>query len=257
MDELWFRLPGRTVSLPDEALRHVEPLMVGRGSAGYLLHVFQAKAGRGKLLASGLKLLGTEPEAEFLLDQFIRYARSPQFQPQGLLDLNAAGKLTAVGMAINGWSQTLHASEAEDYAFFNGENRMAIARQTDGTSTVAWKTKPAPTNADPSKPCTFTWVAGLGYTSEPSDKFTLFLGEQPLLNLDVTGRDALWHSADGKTTLKYTVKSANEQDSSGLMELTIPARLLKPGEAAELRIVGSARGSRRWFGLYEVGDFTP
>lgn len=257
MDELWFRLLGRTVSLPDQALRQVEPLMVGRGSAGYLLHVFQAKAGRGKLLASGLKLLGTEPEAEFLLDQFIRYARSPQFQPQGLLDLNAAGKLTAVGMAINGWSQTLHASEAEDYAFFNGENRMAIARQTDGTSTVAWKTKPAPTNADPSKPCTFTWVAGLGYTSEPSGKFTLFLGEQPLLDLDVTGRDAIWHSADGKTTLKYTVKSANEQDSSGVMELTIPARLLKPGEAAELRVVGSATGSRRWFGLYEVGDFTP
>jgi hypothetical protein len=257
MDELWFRLLGRTVSLPDQALRQVEPLMVGRGSAGYLLHVFQAKAGRGKLLASGLKLLGTEPEAEFLLDQFIRYARSPQFQPQGLLDLNAAGKLTAVGMAINGWSQTLHASEAEDYAFFNGENRMAIARQTDGTSTIAWKTKPAPTNADPSKSCTFTWVAGLGYTSEPSGKFTLFLGEQPLLDLDVTGRDALWHSADGKTTLKYTVKSANEQDSSGVMELTIPARLLKPGEAAELRVVGSATGSRRWFGLYEVGDLTP
>jgi hypothetical protein len=231
--------------------------MVGCGSTGYLLHVFQAKAGRGKLLASGLKLLGTEPEAEFLLDQFIRYARSPQFQPQGTLDLNAAEKLSAAGMALNGWSQTLHASEAEDYACFNGETRMALARQTDGTSTVAWKTKPTSTNADPAKPHIFTWVAGLGYASEPSGKFTLFLREQPLLDLDVTGKDAVWHSADGKTTLKYTVKSVNEQDSSGVMELAIPAPLLKPGEAAELRVVGSATQSRRWFGLYEVDDLTP
>jgi hypothetical protein len=57
--------------------------MVGRGGAGYLVHVFQAKAGHGKLLASGLSLLSDNPEAEYLLDQFIRYARSPQFQPQG------------------------------------------------------------------------------------------------------------------------------------------------------------------------------
>ena len=252
MDELWFRLLGRTVSLPNEALRRVELLMVGRGSAGYLLHVFQAKAGRGRLLASGLKLLGPEPEAEHLLDQFVRYARSPQFQPQGTLDLTAAGKLFAAGRAINGWSQTLHASEVQDYAFFQGESRMALARQTDGTSTVAWKTKPDPANADPSKPCIFTWVAGLGYASEPSGKFTLFLGPQPLLDLDVTGKDAIWRGADGKTSLKYTVKSANEQDSSGIMELSLPASLVKPGEAAELRVVGSAAGSRRWFGLYEV-----
>jgi hypothetical protein len=254
MDELWFRLVGRTVRLPDEALRQVEPLMVGCGSAGYLLHVFQAKAGRGRLLASGLRLLGTVPEAEFLLAQFIRYARSPQFQPQGTLDLNAAGNLSTVGMTLNGWSQTLHASEAEDYAFFQGETRMALARQTDGTSTVAWQTKPASSAPGAAKPQTFTWVAGLGYASEPSGKFTLFLGEQPLLDLDVTGKDAIWRSADGKTALKYTVKSANEQDSSGIMELSLPASMVKPGEAAELRVVGSATHSRRWFGLYEVGD---
>ena len=74
---------------------------------------------------------------------------------------------------------------------------------------------------------------------------------------DVTGKDAVWRSGDGKTTLKYTVKSANEQDSSGLMELSLPASEVKPGEAAELRVVGSAEHSRRWFGLYEVGDLTP
>jgi hypothetical protein len=56
-----------------------------------LLDVFQAKAGRGKLLASGLNLLSEDPEAVYLLDRFIRYARSPQFQPRGTLDPNNPG----------------------------------------------------------------------------------------------------------------------------------------------------------------------
>jgi hypothetical protein len=67
--------------------------MVGRGSAGYLMHVFEARVGRGKLLASGLNLLSENPEAEYLLAQFIRYARSAQFQPQGTLDVNNPGKV--------------------------------------------------------------------------------------------------------------------------------------------------------------------
>ena len=71
VNELFFRLVNKTVSATDPALRQVQPLMVGRGSAGYLLHVFQAASGRGKLLASGLNLLSSYPEAVYLLDQFI------------------------------------------------------------------------------------------------------------------------------------------------------------------------------------------
>jgi len=85
VNELWFRLVDRTVSAPDTTWPAVEPLMVGRGSAGYLFHVFQARVGRGKLLASGLNLLSDQPEAQYLLDQFIRYAGSPAFQPQAAL----------------------------------------------------------------------------------------------------------------------------------------------------------------------------
>ena len=61
----------------------------------------------------------------------------------------------------------------------------------------------------------------------------------------------MWN-ADRKVTLKYCVDTAEGLDSSGIMELTVPAALLKPGEAAELRVVGSAAKSRRWFGRYET-----
>jgi beta-galactosidase len=257
LNELWFRLVDRTVSASDEALHQVEPLMVGRGSAGCLLHVFQARAGHGKLLASGLKLLSAQPEAQYLLDQFIRYARSSQFQPQGTLDLSAPVPSLAASPPLNGWTQTLHASETWDYASFLGEAKMAIARQTDGASQVTWRTKPLPIPLDPAKSCTLAWVAGLGYRTEPSGKFTLFLADRPLLDFDVTAKNSQWRSPDGTTTLKYTVKSANEQDSSGLMELSFPASLLQPGKPAELTVRGSPTHSRRWFGLYELDQLTP
>ncbi len=77
------------------------------------------------------------------------------------------------------------------------------------------------------------------------------------MDFDVTDKDALWRSADGKAILKYTAKAANDQDSSGLMELSLPATRVRPGEAVELRVVGSAAQSRRWFGLYEVDDLNP
>lgn len=97
LNELLFRVLGHTVGLNDEALHRVDPLMVGRGAADYLVHVFQARAGKGKLLASGLELLSAKPEAVYLLDQFIRYARSPEFQPEGTFDPIRSGR---------GWEST-------------------------------------------------------------------------------------------------------------------------------------------------------
>ncbi len=256
LNELLFRILGHAVSPADAALHQIEPLMVGRGGAGYLVHLFQARAGRGKLFACGLNLLSDHPEAGYLLDQFIRYARSPQFDPHGAFDLdnpgNAWKERMALAESLNGWSETVQASERRQYASFLGQYAMGIARQTDGASQVAWKTQPVPDNLDPAKPYTFTWAAGLGYVSEPSGKFTLFLGERPLLDFDATQRDATWRSPDGKVVLKYSMKKAEGVDSSGLMELTLPAALLQPGERAGLKVAGSATGSRRWFGLYEV-----
>jgi hypothetical protein len=74
------------------------------------------------------------------------------------------------------------------------------------------------------------------------------------VDFDVSHNNALWRSADGKATLKYTVRSVNDQDSSGLMELSLSDARLRAGEPVELRVVGSATHSRRWFGLYELDD---
>ena len=82
LSPLFFRLVDGTVLLSDELYRGVEPLMVGHGVDGYLAYVFQTRASRGKLFAAGLNVLADCPEGRFLLDQFLDYVRSDQFQPK-------------------------------------------------------------------------------------------------------------------------------------------------------------------------------
>ena len=101
LDQGWFRLVDSAEKLdPGHKFRGVEPLMVGIGRVtayshgtpvsyplGFNLYAFQARAGQGKLLATGLNLVSDNPEAVYLLDQFIRYARSEKFAPQGTFDI--------------------------------------------------------------------------------------------------------------------------------------------------------------------------
>lgn len=99
LDQGWFRLVGHAEKLdPGHSFRTVEPLMIGIGRStkytfgtlgyplGFNLYAFQANVGKGKLLATGLDLTAAHPEAVYLLDQFIRYARSERFRPKGEID---------------------------------------------------------------------------------------------------------------------------------------------------------------------------
>jgi len=99
LNELFFRIVGDTVSMTKRGYGKVEPLMVGNGydrrsqcsggigHLGYLLHVFQAKAAKGRILGCGLNLLSDRPEAAWLLNEFITYVGSDRFKPKGVLDL--------------------------------------------------------------------------------------------------------------------------------------------------------------------------
>ncbi len=88
LDELFFRIAGSAVIMSRCGFENVEPLMVGHGKLGYLLYVFQAQAGEGRLLGCGLNLLSDNPEAVYLLNEFIKYAGSDCFEPKGKLDID-------------------------------------------------------------------------------------------------------------------------------------------------------------------------
>jgi len=221
-----------------------------------MLDVFQAQAGKGKLLVSGLNLLSTNVESVYLLDQFIKYARSRKFQSAGAIDAERL-RLTWQALTwpigtLNGCQVILSASEQRPYTSFLGQLPLYLARQTDGRSHIRWKTAPVPVNVRADEHFNFKWAAGMGFANEPAGKFTLFLGKQALVDFNVTLHDATWRGMSGKVLLEYTAKKENGVDSSGLMNLTMPASLLSPGKPVILRVVGSATASQRWFGIYQV-----
>jgi hypothetical protein len=77
-----FRIFRDTVCIREELANHVDPLMLTIGKDGYAVSVFQARVGSGRLFATGLDLLSSKPEAQYLLDHFLQYVQSDQFRPE-------------------------------------------------------------------------------------------------------------------------------------------------------------------------------
>ena len=250
MNRLFFGIVSEAVQLNGD-FDHVDKLMVGDGSWGYLIHVFQARAGKGRLFGCGLDLLSERPEAMYLLDQFMRYAASKDFKPEGDLDLDRIRSKLEALKGLNGWSATIGSSENADYQSFAGRMKMRIARQTDGKQAVVWRTEPVVEKAAVDGTYSFKWIAGTGWLSQKPGGFTLFLDDKALIDFEVTGKSMRWKSEDGNVVLDYTVMSSDSEDSSGIMKLTVPYSILTPGKPSELRVVGSDSKSARWFGLYE------
>ena len=126
---------------------------------------------------------------------------------------------------------------------------MPFVRQLDGKSELVWRSDPAPRTQAAGSRCTFHFPAAMGYKSQPSGSFILYLGDQKLLYFDVSLETKAWKSEDGNVILQYTVRARNAEDSTGEMTLELPSQLVEPGKPVTLHVTGSATGSRRWFGL--------
>jgi beta-galactosidase len=250
MDESFFRMVRDAITFTDD-IRGVEPLMMGHGAWGYLVHVFQANVGKGKLLASGLDVLSDNSEAIYLLDQYIHYVSSDLFKPKGTLDIERIATRVKLLDDMNGWSQIVSSPDKTTNSTFLGQTRLHLVRQTDGKQTVSWKTMPVDKDTAKNETYTFRWIAATGWISQKAGGFALYLGDKELLKFDVVLDSAIWTSEDGKCRLEYTVMGANKEDSSGVMTLTVPSSFVVPGESAELRVVGSASQSSRWFAVCE------
>ena len=245
LDQLMFDVSANALMWQDN-LRDVEPLMFGSGGSNttyedparlpnYFMYGFQARVGSGKLLLSGFELLADRPESICLLDEFIRYASSDSFQPKGTFDPSGI----TLKLEINGWSKTTEAPEKTDYYSFMGQLPMNLVRQTDGKKPLRWLTAAVPDDVKNTDRFVFRFFAITGYETDPAGgKFSLYLSDpeksqdEPthLLDFDHTMKSAKWSGMEGKVNLDYEVLGTRAgQDSSGIMELSLPASLLAPG----------------------------
>ena len=285
MQQVFWRLIGNAEKLEaGHRFKSVEPLMLGIGRSqfiwgnvdnarllpGFNLSVFQARVGQGRLLCSGLKLQNDNPEAVYLLDQFIKYGLSEEFAPNVTFELGDLKELAEQRKAqikvralilkeFNGFATPVSAAAtAKQYASFLGPADIYVARQTDGKSAVVWRTKPVKAEDIVENRCTLAWAAATGWQTDPAGgHFALYLGGKEILRFDLAMESKQFQSSDGQAVLDYEVKGftrEDKQDSCGIMRLRVPAHWVKPGEPVELKAVGSAAGSNRFFGVYDLGD---
>jgi len=92
----------------------------------------------------------------------------------------------------------------------------------------------------------------MGFLSQPSGKFTLWVNGTALLEFNVSLSDESWQSPDGRARMSYAVAEANTEDSCGVLQVELAPDLVKPGEPARFEVIGSNSASQRWFGVYEL-----
>jgi putative membrane-bound dehydrogenase-like protein len=148
----------------------------------------------------------------------------------------------------DGMANVTASAGKEEYASWMGRLPMHYCRQTREQNRLAWKS--APLSAAAEAQHTFTLAAGMGYLSQPEGKFTLKLNGAEILDFGATVGDAHWQRADGKAALSYAVAEANDQDSCGILSVTVAREFLKPGQPQEFEVIGSASDSQRWFAVY-------
>ncbi len=142
---------------------------------------------------------------------------------------------------IPGYASTVSGTTITYPSPLSSMRNALIARATDGTSTIAWKTAPAPAGG-----VTFIWLAGLG-CNLGSHSFTLDLNGKEAATFTTAPTEGWQINGAGGIRLEFSLVLADRnKDRFGLMRLTLPAGSYEPGSPVELRITGESAKSSAW-----------
>ena len=152
---------------------------------------------------------------------------------------------------LNGLSRVVSAAEKLDYPSWLGTLPLSHCRQTDGTSKVVWQSEPLK-EVKPKTFYTFRLPVGVGFLSGPAGKFYLKVNGKSAVAFDVTTTDAVWEHPAREVTVRYSVMENNEEDSNGVLTISVTSIWLEAGKPVTFEVTGSASNSQRWFGVYEL-----
>ncbi len=208
--------------------------------------------------ASGLSLMpegldqGIPPQAMADLIAFLK--TSPRAFGSATADQAEAARTKFLADGMNGLAKVTTAAEQLDYPSWLGELPLAHCRQTDGKSRLAWQTAPAPADLKPDAIVQFRLPVGMGFQSQPAGTFDLRLNGKHALTFEVALASKSWSGDDGRVSMHYTVMENNTEDSNGVLLINVAGALLEAGKPATFEVVGSASGSSRWFGVYQLSS---
>ncbi len=156
---------------------------------------------------------------------------------------------------FEGFAVTVDGNEAPYPCHRSSGERVPalVARTTDGTMHITWKTAPVPRRWS-GESATFLWVAGIG-CNLGNENFHLSINGKHRFTFS-TPMDTHWAIAgEGNARLAFTAVEANHNRALfGYMSLTVPASWLVAGEPLHIKITGATAAHEVWFRTFEYTD---
>ncbi|MDR0335787.1 MAG: hypothetical protein LBI18_01715 [Planctomycetaceae bacterium] len=268
LNPLWFRLIKRGMPIShDMSFGKLEYLSVGEGRDNYFMYVAQTAAGtNGKILIThGLDVLTETPEGNYLLDQMLQYIDSENFQPKEKMNLaqyieNKKWHDIAFSR-LNGWSQTISSPEQHTgNSYIIGTGTMRFMK-LNAANKIVWKSKPVNQNIDTNieeksdenkEASTFYWLSGVGFVPERPLNILLSMNGKKLVEFKINVSDKSWTIQQENIKLSYRRLSFMGNESTGVMELIVPKKLLTPDQPVEFQFSCENQGfNDSWIGILE------
>jgi hypothetical protein len=163
------------------------------------------------------------------------------------------------GKSQSGFARLVHNDGGEDEWFdYSGATRLRpYVRQLKVGDTIRWETPDVRLDEldEGAETHVFVFLGGLGWESEPRTAgFALLLGEDEIIELDVTRELASWKSRDGTACLSYFPTWTSSVDSGGLFYLAVAKGRLRAGKPCVLGVRSRGDGSKRWFAVDRITD---
>ena len=250
LSPLWFRLIKRPEVLqPNDVYCGAEPLMVGEGIHGYSRYLSQAQVGKGRLIRScGLDVLTDTPEGNALLGSMFAYARSEAFAPQATVDPALLAvrwrRHQLIFGELNGWGRTLKSDAVSLSRQFFGPARSSAMRLPNGKRELEWETLPLATNGVGPR-VTFRWLQVTRvneWGTKVVRQIALSLNGKGLLTYTAGILDKEWAAYEGESRLEYRGLDFTQNESMGVMTLTVPRSWVKPGTPCVIRLAAGPDG---------------
>ncbi len=147
---------------------------------------------------------------------------------------------------INGYE---HKIEGVDFSYHSSipiAKESMLIRATDGTSTMEWKTSPAPAKPE-TEFISFVWLAGVG-SSPGKASFDVAVNGQNRFTFWTDGSDEWLLKAGDGSSLWFKKDMIDQHgDRFGFMFLTIPVKNLKAGMPLKVKVSGGKFNKTSWY----------
>jgi len=147
---------------------------------------------------------------------------------------------------VNGYGQKVSGDDFSYHSSVPLAKECMLIRATDGNSSMEWETDPVVLKPDATS-ATIVWLAGIG-SSPGTASFDLTVNGVKKFTFVADGSDQWSFTADDGSILSFQKDMTDQHgDRFGFMYLTIPAAILKSGEAINLKVTGGNFGKTSWY----------